>query len=130
MDFKTGRTMLQYAVMKGDIKKVQYMLHYCSVTGINARDKEGRTAYYLSINVPIYFHSLLITKALFARNAKVDIPDNRGQTPLHRACILGEILFVQELLFRGAPVDIKDCQGRVPLECCKLVSISIDRALC
>ena len=123
LDRKTGRTMLQYAVMKGDFNKVKFMLPYCSKTGINKKDKRGRTAFHLSINVPIYFHSLLICKALFSNFADVNIADNLGHTPLHRACILQETIFVQELLNRGAKVNLCDCNSRVPLEYCREVNM-------
>lgn len=118
---ETGCSLLQYAVRRGDLKKVNFLLPYCSKTGINYTDNKGRTAFHLSINVPVYFHSLLITKALFRRQADVNIADQTGQSPLHRACILGELSFVQELLNLGAKVQLKDCCGRVPLECCKEV---------
>lgn len=123
-DAESGRTMLQYAVMRGDLNKVKYLLQFCSKTGINATDKKGRTAFHLSINIPVYFHSILITKVLFRHHASVNIADSLGQSPLHRACILGELLFVQELLNRGSMVHLKDGSGRVPLECCRQVKHS------
>jgi ankyrin repeat protein len=125
MDYSTGRSLLHYLVMKGDLTKIKYILPYCSRTGINYADKKGRTALHLSINVPVYFHSLLITKALCTQFANANISDCKGQSPLHRACILGEILFVQEILNRGAKVDVKDGDDRVPLECCKEVTFII-----
>ena len=123
MNYDSGQSMLQYAVMKGDLEKVKFLLPYCSRKGINHKDKKGRTAFYLSINTPIYFHSLLITKALFNKFANPNEADNNGQTPLHRACILAEPLFVQELLTRACRVDLKDIEGRIPLECCREVCV-------
>jgi ankyrin repeat protein len=119
-----GTTLLHYAVAKGDLKKVNFILSHASSRGIDATDNHGRTALYISICIPTYFNTVLITKSLIAKRANVHIRDMCSKTPLHRACSVGEMSFVQELLDHGAEVDAIDNSNRTPIECCLNVSIS------
>lgn len=53
---------------------------------------------------------------LIRRGADPDQPDDRGQSPLHRAVSLGHLETVRRLLSRGAQVNRPDGAGRTPLD--------------
>ena len=42
--------------------------------------------------------------------------DNRGFTPLHKACLIGELKLVELLLQRGARVDKRDKKNKFAIE--------------
>ena len=119
-----GETLLHYAVYKGDFQKVKLILEHASKRGINAVDNKGRTALFISVDVPKYFSVVLIAKALIVKGAEVNTADRNGRTPLHRACAIGEIAFFVELLNHGAQLDALDDNDRVPLQCCKNVRLT------
>jgi ankyrin repeat protein len=117
-----GETLLHYAVYKGDLQKVKFILEHASRRGINAVDEKGRTALFMSINVPNYFSTVLIAKMLLSKGAEVNCADLCRRTPLHLACAVGELSLIEELLNHGAKLDVIDNDDRVPLQLCKNVS--------
>ena len=48
--------------------------------------------------------------------AKVDMADNRGFTPLHKACLIGELEIIELLLKSGARVDKRDKKNKFAIE--------------
>ena len=56
-----------------------------------------------------------ITKYLLSVNCNVDIQDELGQTPLHKAIMFNSIENVKLLLKSNAKKEIEDLEGRTPL---------------
>merc|ERR1712000_422572 len=55
---------------------------------------------------------------LVSNKADVNIKDNYGQTPLHRAAFGGEKLIVEYLVSNKAAMNIKDNKGNFPMSIC------------
>ena len=53
----------------------------------------------------------------------VNMKDNHGDTPLHEACICGDVGIVKYLLKRGADPDAKNNDGISPLEIARTVKV-------
>ena len=69
---------------------------------------------------------------LSSEHIAVDVSDERGLTPLHEACISGDVLIVRALLAKHAAVDVAALDGKRPLhEACKVAERSekLKRAL-
>lgn len=57
-----------------------------------------------------------IVDCLLAHGLTIDVRDGRGQTPLHAACFVDDVLTATVLLARGASCDARDDEGRTPVE--------------
>lgn len=51
----------------------------------------------------------------------MDLFDGEGQTPLHRAVMLGQLEAVQVLAMNGADLNVKDPSGNTALHVCEHV---------
>ena len=56
------------------------------------------------------------SQLLIDNGAKIDMADNRGFTPLHKACLIGELELIEILLIRGARVDKRDKKNKFAIE--------------
>eukprot|EP00796_Vickermania_ingenoplastis_P007078 gene7078-5014_t len=60
----------------------------------------------------------LYVRVLMKGDVGVNAVDEMGRTPLHIACLRGNLRFAKYLLqFKGADMTIKDNDGKTPLEC-------------
>lgn len=63
---------------------------------------------------PVGSNYSTVIAALLEAGANVDILDERGHTPLHRACNFGDTRIVQQLLEAGADTGKVDRNGWPP----------------
>jgi ankyrin repeat protein len=112
-----GQTALHYAAMNGDIRKIQLLLK--AGADINRLDNKHRSPLYVALNFPRIIHSLDILRLLIANGANVNIPDDRGFTPLHRACLLGDLTIITIILQSKAMVNVRDKKDKYAIEYAK-----------
>lgn len=121
----TGTTPLLRAAKGGDVEAVKFLLEHgadpklSTRSGINAlmaatglgtkeEDSTGRFKTEAQINQ--------IVDLCLKAGADVNAQDNRGQTALHGAALLGYNKVIQFLADHGAKVDLKDRQGKTALD--------------
>lgn len=63
----------------------------------------------------VVFGELDIVKDIVSRGARIDIPDNEGNQPLHLAAIKNYSHIIRFLLKSGAKVNAKGANGRTPV---------------
>lgn len=79
---------------------------------INERDNDGATALHVGIDEePLTGH----IRGLLDSGADVDVADNKGKTPLHKAVARISDAIFQLLLDYGVRVDVRDLDGNAPL---------------
>lgn len=118
IDRKSVQTMLHFACFNGDLKKVAVLLERGA--SVNARDFKGQTPFMLSLNSPKLIHPYQLIKLLIDNGADVGLPDNRGFTPLHRACLLDEMKIIEIILQRKAAVNVRDNKDRFAIQYSKV----------
>jgi hypothetical protein len=75
---------------------------------------DGKTALYLAVEN----NHVKTVAVLLLYNADPNIQDNDGNTPLHRAYIVGAEHTIRDLLLKcGADPTIKNNDGKIPSEC-------------
>lgn len=112
------RTMLQIAAQKGDTEIVDMLLNYGA--NVNALDSNHDSVMYLALNTPRQFHHVALLWKLYEHGADVNQANREGWTPLHRACILGDLELVRAILDMGADVYCLNSKGHIPLEMIKV----------
>ena len=60
--------------------------------------------------------ALELTKMLLANNAKVNVAQEGGWTPLHQAAAHGQIEVLKALLQHGADINAKSTDGQLPVD--------------
>lgn len=104
-EFGRGQTPLHIASRKGHSKVVELLLHSNAVS--NLQDEEGNTALHAAGNMETV--EMLLSSS-FKTNP--NIPNRRGQTPLHVAAAKGNVGIVDLLIRSGCQQDILDDQGQ------------------
>ncbi|WP_053228331.1 ankyrin repeat domain-containing protein [Spirochaeta cellobiosiphila] len=104
---KEGWTDLHLAV-RYDSARVARLLMSQDVR-INYRNAQGYTALHLAVS-----YNPNIVMYLIDKGAGVNLLDNQGNTPLHRAVIAGNTKVVQLLLEYGADKNISNKEGLLP----------------
>lgn len=104
-EFGRGQTPLHIASRKGHSKVVELLLHSNAVS--NLQDEEGNTALHSAENMETV--EMLLSNS-FKTNP--NIPNRRGQTPLHVAAAKGNVGIVDLLIRSGCQQDIVDDQGQ------------------
>jgi ankyrin repeat protein len=124
-DYRLGphqRTMLQIAAQKGDSEIVDILLKYGA--NVNAVDSNHDSVLYLAVNTPRYFHHISLLQTLYDHGADVNHSNVEGWTPLHRACILGDVELVGVILDMGAEVYCLNSKDQIPLQLAKVSNLS------
>lgn len=78
---------------------------------INTKSEFGNTALHNCVNE----RNQVSVELLLKHGAFVDIPNARGQVPLHLAATMGMTCFVELLIAAGASVNLQDEDGYTPL---------------
>lgn len=104
-EFGRGQTPLHVASRKGHAAVVELLLRHGAVA--NLQDDEGNTALH-GAGAPDIAAILLTT----AFKTNPNIPNRRGQTPLHVAAAAGSVAVVDLLIHSGCQQDIVDDQGQ------------------
>ena len=110
MILNTSRTnsLLHRAAKAGQINAVFTFLRF--KPNVNLLNKSLRTPLH-----KCYKH-LNIVKLLIQNGAKVNLQDNKGFTPAHRAAIKNSIEVIREFILNGADMHIRDNVGKMPFE--------------
>lgn len=116
---KTQRTLLHICVMQGDPERLEYLLAHGA--NVKAKDVRGDTVLHMCFDHPIYntFHPTKIAQRLIDAGAKVDEPNIRGVTPLHRAILLNAQNYVEVFLRNKANVFLFDKNDKLPFHYAK-----------
>ena len=106
-----GLTSLHSAVISGSIEVVDFLFG-TTYTILNRTDK-GDTILHFACKES----NLTIIKHLSEKcPALLTAVDNKGRTPLHKACAYNSVQTVEYLLSRGAELSLKDFRGRTVLD--------------
>jgi hypothetical protein len=108
------RTLLATAAMRGDTHKVHCLL--MAGANPNVPDKDRNTALHLALKEPRRFHALELLEALLDCGADTEARNTKGQTPLHVACIIGNVELMEVLLRRGCSVTKRDKKKKMAVE--------------
>ncbi|KAL6214786.1 hypothetical protein ACLB2K_014218 [Fragaria x ananassa] len=129
---RKGWTPLHCAAEKGHLESTKFLLVCSDVKYVVT--KNGKTAFdlaaengHLSLFGHLRFDDVLLRaarlddvhglKSCLAEGAEVNVRDQNGWTPLHRAAFKGRIECVKVLLNHGAQLDVVDNAGYMPLHC-------------
>ncbi|KAL6208514.1 hypothetical protein ACLB2K_019463 [Fragaria x ananassa] len=129
---RKGCTPLHCAAEKGHLEPTKFLLECSDVKYVVT--KNGKTAFdlaaengHLSLLGHLRFDDVLLRaarlddvhglKSCLAEGAEVNVRDQNGWTPLHRAAFKGRIECVKVLLNHGAQLDVVDNAGYTPLHC-------------
>ncbi|KAJ0394173.1 hypothetical protein P43SY_008447 [Pythium insidiosum] len=104
-EFGRHQTPLHLASKKGHTSVVELLLSNRAAS--NLQDDEGNTALHYAANAET---AEILLSSSFRTNA--NIPNRRGQTPLHIAAANGNVGVVNLLIHNGADQDIVDDQGQ------------------
>ncbi|GLD99970.1 hypothetical protein PINS_up008698 [Pythium insidiosum] len=104
-EFGRHQTPLHLASKKGHTSVVELLLNNQAAS--NLQDDEGNTALHYAANAET---AEILLSSAFRTNA--NIPNRRGQTPLHIAAANGKVGVVNLLIHSGADQDIVDDQGQ------------------
>lgn len=104
-EFGRGQTPLHIASRKGHAAVVELLLQHSAVA--NLQDHEGNTALHCALTMET---AEILLRSAFKTNP--NIPNRRGQTPLHVAAANGNVGIVDLLIRSGCQQDIVDDQGQ------------------
>ncbi|ETW08612.1 hypothetical protein H310_01154 [Aphanomyces invadans] len=104
-EFGRGQTPLHIASRYGHVEIVKYLLSLHAVP--NFQDHDGNTPLHYASNEPV-------AEVFLTHNGKCNpnIPNNRGQVPLHLAAMRGDIGVVSLLVHHGADMAAVDEEGQ------------------
>lgn len=116
------QTLLAWACKEGDFDKVKYLIK----AGANphVKNKFDQTILHLALNKVRWFHPLALIEYIIKLGVDINARDNRGQTALHRACVLEEVDLIEILLKRKASVNILDNKQQFAIQYSRKVSRS------
>jgi ankyrin repeat protein len=110
-----GWTILHSAARYSEPDKMDLLIKYGSK--IEEKNDYGNTPLNLIIaetKMDISQRERMVNMLLRLK-AEVNTQDNVGYTPLHKACMTGELSLVKILVSRGARLDIIDKESKTPL---------------
>ena len=115
-----GRTPLHHALRAPDPHSIRAMqqLMECGAN-VSAQDKFGRTVLHeVMLSGSSFWHKPVDDKTAFLLRARcaLDVPDERGRTPLHYAAVTGHHRVVRALLAAGANPELFDHDGYRPVD--------------
>ena len=82
---RDGKTLFLYAIEQGENDAAEFLIDYCAER----------------ITFPDY--------------GVLEIPDNEGNTPVHRAAVLGKVALLMQLLRYGCSIKCRNVLGNTPL---------------
>lgn len=115
-----GRTPLHHALRAPEpqsIRVMQQLMEYGA--NVSAWDKFGRTVLHeVMLSGSSFWHKPVDEKTAFLLRARcaLDVPDERGRTPLHYAAVTGHHRVVRALLAAGANPGLFDRDGYRPVD--------------
>ncbi|MBA0273623.1 ankyrin repeat domain-containing protein [Stenotrophomonas maltophilia] len=115
-----GRTPLHHALRAPDpqsIGAMQRLMEYGA--NVSAQDKFGRTVLHeVMLSGSSFWHKPVDEKTAFLLRARcaLDVPDERGRTPLHYAAVTVHHRVVRALLAAGANAELFDHDGYRPVD--------------
>ena len=125
-----GYTSLTMACRKVNMSVSMYLL--CEVSDLNViiADSDGNTALHLAVWCSkdrgctqlhkacggIFSNVTWVLKLVYVRGHKINVQDNRGNTPLHWACRNGYSDIVETLMLAGADETITNDEGKTPAQ--------------
>jgi ankyrin repeat protein len=101
------------AVEARDLARVQALLRQ-DPSLANSKDTTGRTPLLAAAaerGDPVQLAQLLISYG-----GEVNAKDNHGETPLHFACLAGNVAIAKLLISKGADLNAADSEGSTPLD--------------
>jgi ankyrin repeat protein len=115
-----GRTPLHWACRYGHLKMTEYLINCGANINVKTYYQCGlATIRDTALIIAISTNNTKLVNLLMNAGANVNIPDQIGQTPLHRAYDNYQI--IKLLINAGADVNIPDRHGLIPLhESCKV----------
>lgn len=111
---KYGNTPLNYAVISGRIKFVDCLIK--ANCDANIANHFGNTAIYWLIDYYNIYEDTNIPRDLISLGADIDIQDDKGDTPLHKAAFSGVESAVRFLRDHGCNINIKNKLGETPYD--------------
>ncbi len=107
-DEKTGLNGMMFAVMRGDVAKINSLISH-----INERSRDDYG--YGPLHFAVLHQSLAMIQLLLKNNARVNLRDNFGNTPLHMVAFISSDvtskLIIELLVKRGADLSTKNKNG-------------------
>jgi ankyrin repeat protein len=110
-----GQTPLMLAARQNQGELVNLLLNSGAKRSLNAKDKDGRSAFFYAAASGWRDSSLAIVKVLMANQAIVTEVDEAGETPLMMAAKGASNETVQILLKTGASINAKNKLGQTAL---------------
>jgi ankyrin repeat protein len=110
-----GKTPINTAVFHGNMGMIVFLIE--NGADLNIQDEDGFTPINNAVRAYILLGTFEIFKYLIQfKDVDVNLPDNRGETPLHIASDRGDLEIIDELLKRGdINVNVQDEMGDTPL---------------
>jgi ankyrin repeat protein len=115
---KDGITPLMLAIKRADIEVAQVLLQHLEGEGLEARDKQGRTALHLTVSDRAHY-DIPALKLLLEHGATANTKDGNGVTPLMNMVLRGSLTSVQLLVQHVGEQGLqeRDQEGRTALHC-------------
>ena len=111
---KATNTPLMQAVQGGQVDIVQWLINRGA--DVNAQNKDGLTSLHFASSVSDDKIGRMCVDILVAAGAKVNVQDNRGNTPLMSATMNGNMECIEALSLNGGDFSIQNDDGVTPLK--------------
>jgi ankyrin repeat protein len=109
-----GSAALIGAVDKDDIASVRRLI--AQGDDVNSRDSSPEQLSALSLAIIEGKRDFAVAKFLVEHHADINPRDGKGYTPLHYACVRGQLALVEFLISHGASVNAQANSGWTPLD--------------
>ena len=106
-DLNNVRGVLHEACKHGNLSMIKMLIEHGA--HVDEKDGDGSTPLHLAVG----YNKHEIAAELLSK-CDPNIQDKQGMTPLHIACIDGDLSMVKSLIDHGARVDDKDYDGNTP----------------